>query len=784
MGRHGKTKPKTGFRKFLRILKYTFFWSFILGICIGVFFLSYLFGLEEWKEFKPENIGEMQQTLLIFDKDGNETAALYNKQNRQYVDIEKIPEDVKNAFIAVEDTRFYQHNGVDLIRIVGAFVESITKGNSIRGTSSISQQLVKNTCLTGVRSISRKLQEVVMAFKLEKVYDKDEILEMYLNYIYFGNGAYGIEAASKVYFNKSCSQLTLSEAALLAGVVKGPTHYAPHLNMENSLKRRDLVLSLMHEEEFISAKRYNEALEQEIILIDNTEFEYGFFSDMVLTEAKQILNVDTETLLSGGYKIYTTLDQNVQISLEELFEDESNFPENAQDGTKCQTAVCVLDSETSEIIAIMGAREYETRLCLNRAVSMKRQPGSAIKPVLVYAPAIERHGYTTTTLVLDERGDFNGFVPKNFSNRYSGWVPLRKAVAGSLNLPAVRVLQDIGIESAKHYASGVGIPFAEEDLGLTLALGGFTEGVSPLDLCNSFTPFANGGFYSATSCIKRIEDGRGNIIFEKPDTRISVLSDETAYLMTSMLMSAAEEGTARRVKPEGIEIAAKTGTSGSSKLNGNKDAWTVAYNSELTVCCWMGFDITDDEHCLSSKTTGGTFPAELINKLFTEVYKTRGAPIFTQPTGIVEVKLDIKSLEDKPLLAGTLTPEEETVLEVFCEDNAPTQYSEYWAVPKTPDGISVSQGFGGLPVIKFYTKQKHVQYMIFRVQNGIENLICICNGDKSYISYTDESAMYGQTYQYYVLPVHPELTINEERLAGAPTNSVTITLLPEEHYRP
>ena len=785
MGRHENTKKVSGFKKFLHILRFTVFWTFILCFCIGVFFLSFLFGLEEWKEFDPEKIGEMQQTLLIYDRDGNETAALYNKQNRQYITIDKIPDYVKNAFIAVEDMRFYEHGGVDFIRIIGAFLEGLTSGDPIRGTSSISQQLVKNTSLTGVRKISRKLQEAVMAYKIEKVYSKDEILEMYLNYIYFGHGAYGIEAASKVYFGKSCTELTISEAALLAGVVKAPTYYAPHLNMENSVSRRDLVLSLMQEQGYISEKQEEQAKKQKIVLAEETDFEYGYFADMVLSEAKEVLCVDSETLLSSGYKIYTTLEQDMQKELEELFGDTENFPENAADGTQCQSAVCVLNSQNSEILAIMGGRSYETRLCLNRATSMQRQPGSTIKPVLVYATAIEKLGYSPATLVLDERGDFDGYIPKNFSDKYLGWVTLRQALASSLNLPAVRVLQDVGIESAKVYASSVGIPFDEMDTGLTLALGGFTTGVSPLQLCNSFTPFANGGYYSYPSCITRIEDGSGNVVYEKPETKTSVLSIETAYLMTSVLESAASTGTARRVSTEGVEIAAKTGTSGSSGLSGgNKDAWTVAYNTDITVCCWMGFDITDDDHCLPSNETGGTYPAQLIQKLFENVYFDREGPLFMQPTGVVKVELDGATLGDAPLLAGKLTPEEEIVTEVFLAENAPTEYSEYWSVPKTPDDVTVNGGSGGYPLISFHTKQEYAQYRIMRAQNGYETLVCVCSGETPYVSYLDDSALYGQAYEYYVVPVHPELKINGERLCGAPSRSVFITLFDEEYYMP
>jgi membrane peptidoglycan carboxypeptidase len=438
----------------------------VFALCCFLFFFSYLMGLEEWKEFDPSKIGEMQQTLLIYDAGGNETAALHGLENRVYVTIDRIPVYVRNAFLAVEDARFYEHKGVDLIRIAGAFIEDLKNGNLSQGASTISQQLVKLTCLTGVKTISRKLQEAVMAYELEQAYTKDQILEMYLNYIYFGNGAYGIEAAAKVYFGRTAETLSVSQAALLAGVIKSPTHYAPHLHLDKSIERRNLVLSLMAEQGFISPQQEAQAKAETVVLVPETEIKYDFFTDMVLCEAEDILNMDTEELLASGYRIYTTLDRGLQSEVEALFEDSANFPADAADGEKCQAALVVLDSRTSEIRAIMGGRQYETRRGLNRVVDMKRQPGSTIKPVLVYAPAMEKLGYSPATLVLDEKGDFDGYVPKNFSDSYAGWVTLREALASSLNLPAVRTLQAVGVQTAKLYASRVGIPFEPEDTGL------------------------------------------------------------------------------------------------------------------------------------------------------------------------------------------------------------------------------------------------------------------------------------------------------------------------------
>lgn len=788
MGKHIKneTPPKSVGKRILSIFKIMVLTGCVLTISGAVFVFSYLMGLEEWKEFDPHKIGEMQQTLLIYDKDQQETTALYNQQNRVYLPIDKIPAYVRNAFIAIEDNRFYQHNGVDFKRLIGAFVNNV-KGNNTQGGSTITQQLVKLTSLTGVQTMSRKLQEAVMAYELEQVYSKDEILEMYLNYIYFGNGAYGIEAAAKTYFGVHADELTLSQAALLAGVIKGPSHYAPHLNMDKSVTRRNLVLTEMQKLGYISAKQMQQAQAEKVELTEKKQETYGYYIDMVLNQAEGILSLDSEELLSSGYRIYTTLDQKMQTQLETLYRDKTLFPPDAEDGALCQSAFCVLDSQTGAIRAIVGGREYETRRGLNRAMDIKRQPGSAIKPVIVYAPAIEKLGLMPSTLVLDEKEDFNGYVPKNFSDSYAGWVTMREALAKSLNLPAVRVFEKLGVSIGKLYASSVGIPFEKKDVGLTLALGGFTTGVSPLTLCDAFTPFANGGYYSLPSCIDRIEDGQGKVVYEQPETRKAVLSKETAFLVTSMLETAAQTGTAKRVSVNGIAIAAKTGTSSSTATEGNKDAWTVAYNPDYTMCCWMGFDSTDALHSLPADVTGGTYPAKLISKLFQYMYKDGKAPQFAVPKTIVQARIDLNSLKNgsEPMLASAFTPEDNTTLEYFSKDHAPTHYTDYWAVPEPPDNLAVTNGSGGYPHVTFTPKQDYVTYRLFRtdLEDQSKALVGEYKGGES-IDIVDFSAQYGHRYEYQVIPVHPEIKINGEPLAGPPSVGVNIKVSSEDDYRP
>ena len=559
-----------------------------------------------------------------------------------------------------------------------------------------------------------------MSYQLEETYTKDQILEMYLNYIYFGHGAHGIEAAAKIYFGKTAQELTLSEGATLAGILKAPGIYAPHINMEKSMDRRNLVLAQMENYGFITEEQKKSAQKEKIVLTtpQSEKYDYGYFIDMVLNEAQDILNMDSEEILSGGYRIYTTMDTQTQAYLETLYENKKIFPPNAKDGVEAQSALIVINTQNGGISGLIGGREYTGRRCLNRAVQMRRQPGSVIKPVLVYAPALEKLSFSPSTLVLDEPVNYSGYSPDNFNGKFNGWVTVRDAIAKSLNVPAVKVFHSLGVDAGKLYASNVGIRFDSQDNNLSLALGGFTQGVSPLELCASFMPFSNGGYYTQPYCIKKITAADGTLIYQYKTDKYHVLSEDTSFLMTSMLSSAVEYGTAKRLKIDNIELAAKTGTSGTDEIDGNKDSWVVAYNTEYAVCCWMGYDKTDAVHCLPKDITGGTYPATVVKSVFEDLYNNKTAPTFQKPASIVEAKIDLKALEDenRVVLAGSFTPADKTVTEYFTKDTVPTQYSSNWDIPEPPDDLTVVDSGNGYPMISFTPKKANIIYKLMRRQ--------------------------------------------------------------------
>lgn len=766
-------EKKKRFRK-TRIVFFTFFCLFCFGF---IFVVSYFLGLDDWKNFDPSDVAKMDQSTIIYDSDGQEITTVYATQNRINISLSTIPKDVINAFLAVEDARFYEHNGVDVIRILGSLVNDIKSMSLKEGASTISQQLIKNTVLTNKKTFDRKLQEAFMAIELESAYSKDEILELYLNNVYFGSGAYGIEAASLKYFSKHASELTLIEGVALVATLKAPSNYAPDVKPEANAQRRNLILSLMVENEFLSQEAADHTKNLSLTLNekDFSVYPHGYYADLALSEAESLLSLSTSEVLTGGYKIYTCLDTQLQSYLEEIFTNDKNFPANAADGEKAQAAVVIMDPDTGSISAIMGGREYNGRRLLNRAVDVRRQPGSAIKPVLVYAPAIEKLNYSPTTFLLDEEADFSGYKPKNSSGKYSGWVTMREAVTKSLNVPAVKLLNYIGIDTAKRYASNVGIRFNEGDDNLTLALGGFTQGVSVLELCAAYTPFASNGYYSIPYCITKIEKD-GKVIYENTSSKKNVLSAESSYLMTSMLQSVVKDGTAKELASLNMNLAAKTGTSGDTGQSYNKDAWIISYNNEYIIGCWMGYDKTDEQHNLDSSVTGGTYPARLVKNIYAHIYENKESPTFTMPSGIVTADIDLKALSTnkQALLATSLTPKSQTMTEYYKTGSAPTAYTSLWQTPKAPTDLNLYISIEGLPMLSFSTSDSLATYRLIRVdETGAKRVIGEYDYSSQKIWVTDNTAKTDKVYLYYILPFNKEITSYGEPLSGSLSRTVS-----------
>lgn len=757
----------------LRALRWVLLLMVLAVLGFVLFMAAQLWDLDAWQDFDPANILGAQQSLILYDGENGEILRLHDKEDRVSIPLSDVPDLVQKAFISAEDARFYEHPGVDVIRIVGAAWADIKAGGYVQGASTISQQLIKLSHLTADKTISRKLEEAVLACQMETRYSKDEILEMYLNYVYFGGGYYGIEAAALGYFGVHAKDLSVAQGAMLAGILKSPSNYAPHLDFEASLARRDTVLSLMAEYGYLDDQGLADAKgETMVILHDGTASEEGrnYYVDAALQDAMEILQIDSETLLSGGYRIYTAMDSAIQNQCEAIFQQDDLFPGDAQG------AIVVQEAGTGLIRAMVGGRgAYDTAMAFNRATDIRRQPGSVIKPVIAYAPALEGYGYTAATMLLDEPTTFAEYSPRNFGNQYYGWVTLREAVTRSLNVPAVKVLSDIGVSAGKAFAQSCGIPFDPQDTSLTLALGGFTYGVSPLQIAGAYAAFASQGIYNTPTCIQRITDSAGKELYVYEPENRRVMSEQNAYILTSMLQSAIQEGTGHRLKDLDIPLAGKTGTVGDGE--GNRDAWMACYSADYAAAVWIGYD-TSQDGALPQDATGGKYPALILEQLFQGLYQDRAPKEFSMPSGVNAYKLDKRTLEmfHEPVLATALTPSSAIQTEVFVEGTQPTAQSSYWVVPSPPGEFRVYLGGDGKPQIAFTGRESFAQYQLYR-QKGTESPQLIKTWDgKGAVTYGDDSALPGCTYTYYILPVHQEMNVGGEQVKGPATKKVTVTI--------
>ncbi len=718
------------------------------------------FNVAAWQTLSPEKLTGMARTGAIYDKNGDYVTTLVGTEHRVVVDTSRLPSHVADAFLAAEDLRFYKHPGFDITRILGAVMTNVREGALSQGASTITQQLVKLSHLSSQKTIARKLEEVVLALQMEARYTKDEILDMYLNYIYFGSGAYGIQAAAQTAFGVDAADLSPAQAAALAAAIKAPSSYSIQASPHTNKARREYILGVMHDEGMIDDAAYDIALREEVVALAASPVQttYGWFVDAVLDEAEQQLDVSAEVLLGGGYRIDTTLDPAMQSVLDRQYTASSAFPANHKDGTPVQSAAALVDPATGAVRAIVGGREYTTRRALNRATQLRRQPGSALKPLAVYAPAIKSGRYTAASIILDEPTAFGSYKPRNAGNAYYGYVTLRAALKNSLNIPAVKIIQDIGIGTARQYLTDVGIPLTDTDWNLSLSLGSMTYGCSPVQLAAAYAPFANGGMFYAPHFITRITDPAGEVVYAHQDSGTRVLSERSAYLMTHLLQTVIATGTGTRLNKAGVPVAGKTGTV-NEVGGGNRDAWMAAYTGNLSLAVWMGYDKPDDAHRLPNSVSGGTNPASLARDIFKSWYANRSKPSFRKSSGFTTVTLDRKAIELKgeAMLATRLTPDSYKLTEIFVSGTEPTKYSDVWVAPAQARSFWVEHDDSGQPELHITAREGAV-YRIQRDAYGESLILTEQRADAGQtIVYVDSKARPGITYTYRVIPVHEEL---------------------------
>ena len=721
-------------------------------------------GMDRWVDFDVYRITGCDRTSIIYDGQSDVVTRLHGVQDRTWVSISELQPSTVYAFISAEDARFFEHEGVDVIRIAGAIVADIKAGSYVQGASTISQQLIKLSHLTSEKTISRKAEEAALAYEMERQYSKEDILEMYLNYVYFGGGYYGIEAAAEGYFGVHASDLTLDQSAMLAGILKSPSGYAPHINYAASINRRNNILRLMRDYGYITDdEKKHASARRPTILHDKREEYSGYYTDAVTKSAAALMGITVDELIRGGYSIYSAMDSDIQHYCEEMFKNGELFP--AEDS---EAAIVVLEPSTGMVVAMVGGRSYTGGISFNRATDIRRQPGSVIKPVIAYAPAFEYLNYTAADMILDEETTFADYTPSNYGNKYYGWVTVREAVTKSLNVPAVKTLSEVGVERAKDFAKRCGIEFDDKDDSLALALGGFTYGVSPLQIAGAYSCFASGGIYNTPTLIKKITDRNGLTVYEYRQDSRRVMSEANAYILTSMLKSVVTEGTGHRLNTLDIPIAGKTGTVGLA--NGNRDAWMAGYTPEYTAVVWQGYD-SDRLGLLPSSATGGTYPALMLYELFNHIYPDGRSGDFERPESVKQYSIDAKTLkkQHKAVLANAMTPQSSRVTEYFTEETAPEDVSGYWAVPGSAQNLLAVREEGGV-MVSFDCPDDFGMYTLWRSEAGkAEKPLMTWNGREGHIEYIDAAVKPGKGYRYRVTVKHEELLIGDEPVEGLTT---------------
>lgn len=721
-------------------------------------------GMDRWVDFDVYRITGCDRTSIIYDGQSDVVTRLHGVQDRTWVSISELQPSTVYAFISAEDARFFEHEGVDVIRIAGAIVADIKAGSYVQGASTISQQLIKLSHLTSEKTISRKAEEAALAYEMERQYSKEDILEMYLNYVYFGGGYYGIEAAAEGYFGVHASDLTLDQSAMLAGILKSPSGYAPHINYAASINRRNNILRLMRDYGYITDDEKKQAsARRPTILHDKNEEYSGYYTDAVTKSAAALMGITVDELIRGGYSIYSAMDSDIQHYCEEMFKNGELFP--AEDS---EAAIVVLEPSTGMVVAMVGGRSYTGGISFNRATDIRRQPGSVIKPVIAYAPAFEYLNYTAADMILDEETTFADYTPSNYGNKYYGWVTVREAVTKSLNVPAVKTLSAVGVYRAKDFAKRCGIEFDDKDDSLALALGGFTYGVSPLQIAGAYSCFASGGIYNTPTLIKKITDRNGLTVYEYRQDSRRVMSEANAYILTSMLKSVVTEGTGHRLNTLDIPIAGKTGTVGLA--NGNRDAWMAGYTPEYTAVVWQGYD-SDRLGLLPSSATGGTYPALMLYELFNHIYPDGRSGDFEKPESVKQYSIDAKTLkkQHKVVLANAMTPQSSRVTEYFTEETAPEDVSGYWAVPGSAQNLLAVREEGGV-MVSFDCPDDFGMYTLWRSEAGkAEKPLMTWDGREGHIEYIDAAVKPGKGYRYRVTVKHEELLIGDEPVEGLTT---------------
>ncbi len=736
---------KSVFKKSLKL----FFISLSLIFVIGGFFsVITIIKYKNEVEFDKEKLTSCTTKLNIYDNE-NKLINYTSINGNKVISLKELPDYVKNSFITIEDKNFYKHNGINLKRMVKAFVTNIVSKGYNQGASTISQQLIKNTHLSSEKTLERKIKEVMLTFQLEKECSKDEILETYLNVIYFGNSAYGIEDASLTYFNKSSKYLTISEAAGLAGIIKSPQTYSPIYNYNNFINRRNLVLENLYKDKYITKSQFEEAKNEKINVFEgNLLKNRKVFENAVISEACKLLNCSEKDIATMGLKIYSTQNSNIQKSIIETVSNKNYYVENRNGITPNSCMVC-LNSKTGAVEGFYGNGNFNF-------YTFKRQPGSAIKPILVYAPALENNLISPLTKIDNSRIDIDGYSPQNVGSNNKDFVSVTESLCDSLNIPAIKVLDYVGINKATNFAKNNGINLTKDDENLNIALGGLTKGVNIVDLASSYTALANNGYYSKPYFIEKITTKLDRVIFSNKKVSTPSMREDTAYLLTNMLMQATKVGTSKRLKDFSFDIAGKTGTVGVSNTNYNTDAWSVAYTTKNILCSWIGNGDGKSESTLEGNNNGGTYATNMVKEVISNIYYDNKPTNFIIPNTVKEVEIDAIKYEknNEIVLANSKLKECYKQKGLFSIYNLPQNSDN-----ETQTNLSC-EIIDNKATITFSAYPTN-DYVLYRIVNGKKEKLTSCSNCYKEISFIDSNLPLNTDF-YYELEYYIDNSTNFE----------------------
>ncbi|MGI5841906.1 MAG: transglycosylase domain-containing protein [Christensenellales bacterium] len=620
--------------------------------------------------FDEQKFYQSVQKINFYDTE-NRLIEENNTYNVSFIKLNTLNPKTPQAFISIEDKEFYKHKGLNYKRILKALYLDVKNRNMAQGASTISQQLIKNTHLSSQKTISRKVNEIVLTKELEKSLNKNQILENYLNIIYFGDNCYGIENASYHYFSKSAKDLNLEESALLAGIISSPARYSPITKPENAKKRRNLVLNEMLKDGVISQEEFDQSINTEINL-NLKEQEENFlnsYTEAALREAENILNLPAKQISLGGYKIYTFYNKEKQESLNSTIKD-TDFQGN-------NYGAISINAKNGQVEAFLGGGNFQV-------LKTQRQPASVIKPILVYGPALNENIISPITQILDEEISISGYKAQNHDLQYHGYLTVQEAIEKSYNIPAVKTMSYVGLNKAKAYAKKANITFDQSDNNYSISLGGMTHGVNLMDLTGAYTVFSNNGVFVKPKFISYITDKDNNIVFIAKEETKQVFREDTAYLMNKMLNSASKHGTSKKLANLPYQVASKTGTVG--KLSTNYDAIAVSYTTEDILGVWIG----NFDNSPIGNIVGGTTPIAVTKDYFEKIYASRPPQNFEVPETIKEVEIDLKELETNHQIvaANSFLPPEARAKHEFSIYNLPkpSTISKLSFTPSNLDG--------------------------------------------------------------------------------------------------